>query len=523
MNQNSSNSNQDTDNTVYENSFSKYWKQILFVIFSLGLAIRLFLAPVDSPLALDSLIYFWYAMDTKTLGYFPENYGFPNTGWPEWLSLVFMIIPSSEILDYMYAQKITSIIISSITVFPIFFLARKFFGISISLFGSFLFIIEPHLVLNSHLGITEPIFILFVFTSIVFVLSENKKLTYIGFLFGGLSALVRYEGLLFLSILSVMFFITHKGDSKKIIKYILALSIFILILIPFTYLRVQNIQDDGLTSHIAAGVITPLKLTENEENQGISLLFFISDGLQNLVKYTGWIMIPYFIILAPIGFFIILKNKNSNSLIFIFSVIVLSIPALYAYSRGIQETRYLLILMPFFTIFSLYFIEKILMKKNRKLIILSITIFVIFSSIVYLDYNKIDSTYEKESYLISKQIGKLTMSVNEFYPESKYFKVAYIEDYQYPILSKEIPIIQTITIEEYSNLIDLIRENQKNNLTHLVIDNKPERKQFLKEIFNNETKYPFLIKVFDSRELNFKYSVKIFEIDYDKFQYLSHD
>ena len=497
--------------------FTKYWKYLLIAIFTIGLSIRLVFLPVNAPLSLDALSYFWYAFDTKTLGYFPSNYGFPNTGWSEWLSLIFFVNPSIDILDYMSLQRISSVVISSLTVFPIFFFCKKYFKTPIALIGALIFTVEPHIILNSHLGITEPIFILFVVSAITSLLSKNKKLIYFGFLLGGVAALIRYEGLVFLPIYSAIFFITHKHDSKKLVKYVLALSIFIIILIPFAYLRIENIQDDGLTSHIIAGIEAPLIITENEDNQIYALLIFVFIGIQNLLKYTGWVMIPYFFILAPIGTIIFLKNKNKNKAIFIFSVIILSIPALYAYSRGIQETRYLLILIPFFTVFSLFLFEKLFEKEKRNFLVIGILFIVIISSILYIDYKKIDGGYENEAYLISKQIGKIATNVNEFYPESRYLKIAYIENYSYPILSNEIPKINPIKTEGYDSIIDFINQNEKNGLSHLVIDNKKDRIEFIREVFDDEIKYPFLTKIFDSDDHDYNYRVKIFEIDYNKF------
>jgi hypothetical protein len=54
-------------------------------------------------------------------------------------------------------------------------------------------------------------------------------------------------------------------------------------------------------------------------------------------------------------------------------------------------------------------------------------------------------------------------------------------------------------------------------LTHLVIDDAETRPDFLKNVFYNEEKYPYLIKVFDSKDYGYKYAVKIFRIDYEKF------
>ena len=41
---------------------------------------------------------------------------------------------------------------------------------------------------------------------------------------------------------------------------------------------------------------------------------------------------------------------------------------------------------------------------------------------------------------------------------------------------------------------------------------------FVDSIYDNETNYPFLVKIFDSDNLGYtKLKIKIFEIDYDKF------
>ena len=41
---------------------------------------------------------------------------------------------------------------------------------------------------------------------------------------------------------------------------------------------------------------------------------------------------------------------------------------------------------------------------------------------------------------------------------------------------------------------------------------------FLNDVYYNEKNYPFMKKVFDSKEMNYKeFQVKVFEIDYNKF------
>ena len=49
------------------------------------------------------------------------------------------------------------------------------------------------------------------------------------------------------------------------------------------------------------------------------------------------------------------------------------------------------------------------------------------------------------------------------------------------------------------------------------MDDNKNRPDFLKDLFYHDGKYPYLVKVFDSTDQNFKYHVKIYKIDYEKF------
>ena len=70
--------------------------------------------------------------------------------------------------------------------------------------------------------------------------------------------------------------------------------------------------------------------------------------------------------------------------------------------------------------------------------------------------------------------------------------------------------------------------NQK--ITHLLLDEinnssliNDELRLHLRDIFNHENKYPFLVKEYDSRENGFNYHVKLFKIDYDLYNELINE
>ena len=93
-------------------------------------------------------------------------------------------------------------------------------------------------------------------------------------------------------------------------------------------------------------------------------------------------------------------------------------------------------------------------------------------------------------------------------------------------MEKEFPTVingeefgpKFLPIEGFSTVREFIEANEYLKIDHIVVDDKNNRPQFLKDVFNNEEKYAFLIKKFDSSEYGYNYHVKIFEIDFDKFE-----
>ncbi|MBM2820050.1 MAG: hypothetical protein HW410_1732, partial [Nitrosarchaeum sp.] len=76
-------------------------------------------------------------------------------------------------MDYMALQRILSVVISSLTAIPIYFLCRKFFDERLALLGSLIFVFEPRIIQNSTFGITDPLYILLIVIGMVFILSSG--------------------------------------------------------------------------------------------------------------------------------------------------------------------------------------------------------------------------------------------------------------------------------------------------------------------------------------------------------------
>ena len=485
----------------------------LFLIILSSIPIKLFFFPYEIPLTYDGLFYFRYAIDTSILGQLP-NTPLTNNGWPLLLSIFYSSFNSDNFLEYMTLQRVISISISTFTIIPVYLLLRRFFDYKYALLGSILFIFEPRMIQNSFLGLTDSLFILFTTSTLFFVLSSRIKIIYIAFSFAAFATMVRYEGVILLLLISILYFIRYRKNRKKLLKYSVAISIFILIMLPMSYAKINATGTDGIGASVLSGAeVYGVEASSNQENILVGIFSYAIGGLESLIKYFGWIMIPYFILFVPLGIFVILKQKNEHGFFIILSIIILSIPALYAYSRGIQETRYLYLLYPIFCIISIFAIK--FLQERIKKIITVIIIGIIISSTIFLIIKDTDYEHEKEAFEIAKYVSKYTNGINN-YPEAKYVRVTGMIN-EFPILSNSVSFGPKILAVNQESLIEFIKESKENGLDHLVLDGKSNSVGFLNDIFINEKKYPYLINIFDSTDYGYKYHIKIYKIDYEKF------
>ena len=122
----------------------------------------------------------------------------------------------------MQIQRLLSVVISVLITIPVYFLCKKFVARKFAIIGASLVVFDPRLMINSFLGVTDPLYLLLIATSLTLFLYSNKKLVYVSFVLVSLAALVRAEGLAFFVVLSVMFFIRYRKENYKVfVKYLL--------------------------------------------------------------------------------------------------------------------------------------------------------------------------------------------------------------------------------------------------------------------------------------------------------------
>tara|TARA_B110001454_G_C12693401_1_gene423244 strand:+ start:21 stop:1640 length:1620 start_codon:yes stop_codon:yes gene_type:complete len=515
-------------------------------IFTIGLVFRLFYFDYTVPLILDSLSFFTYSADIATMGKLPENYDIAKPGWSYFLGIIFSIFNFEHTMQYMQLQKLLAISISSLTIFPIFFLIKKFFPSKYALLGVLLFALDPRIMQNSLNGNSEPLFIFCIATTILLFLNKNHKIIYFSFLLAGIAALIRPEGLFLFFGISISYFIRFRKNRFLILKYILGLLLFILILAPVSLHK----QQDGMYEPVYERAYNVLfnsetydaKSRENTASETSSInsletkpnIFIL--GLEHFFKYLVWVLIPLFILVTPVGFIIFFKFFNMDKLTIILLTIMMSIPAFYAYTFPFLETKYLYFLFPILCIFAASFFKFFFEKFNKDNLLFVICFVLIISSSLLFINLKFDFQKEHESTIIADYVVKNTKVINNYYPESLFIvgldvKQNWKEYEQFykkadrtiglsgDIKTNQIYHPSTINIIEpsnYDSLESFLFDPLHERISHLVVDGKNDRPEFLNKIFYEENKYPYLNKIYDSHEHNLSYHVKVFEIDYNK-------
>jgi len=512
--------------------FSRNSLIFLGIIGLAGFIIRFFYFPDGIPITLDGSAFFWYANDLSISGTFPNNVNVPNNGWPTFLSVFFSIFSSDSFLHYTDIQRYVTILISIITIIPVFILCRKFCGYGLSILGTIFFVFQPRIVENSLLGLSEPLFILLMLSCLVLFLQNNWKLKYLSFAFLALACLVRYEGIVIILPLSFLFLVKGRRDKTIIPRFLIAISIFLLVLLPMLFVRIDTLGYDGIFSHSTHAV---------EVYSSGEKIFRGGEVLSSLIKSTAAAIYPIFFIFLPLGIFGFFRTRNFDKYVVLSFLVFLSLPIIYTSIREISEPRYFLILFPIFSLFSIYTVKEIIRKFDKtKLIPIVVGVTVLSLSIVYLDYTKMDYQHELDAYHIGLEVHKRTSVINGYPPEVKYVhgkddvfwnmgnfpmlqseterKVKAIRTWDYGTCLEANELETGCRQYDYTSLNEFIGFGKNEGLTHIVADENPNRAEFLNDVFKNEEKFPYLTKIYDSSEHDYEYHLKIFRINYEKFE-----
>ena len=489
------------------------------IIFFLGFLFRLISYPYEIPITLDGIDYFLYAVDLSRGNIFPEGYIINKFGWSIFLSPIFYIFQNSDLIELMNIQRLVTIFISCATIIPIYFTIKRFFNSKVALVGASLFIFNPHIIENSTLGISDPLFIFLIFSSIMLITSQKSKYQIFSFFIGGLSFVVRPEGILIILVL-ITVLILKQGYNKKTIKCIL---FGILIFLGTLY-----VSDFLITSqNNQISIFDTIYNFKNLNNESISygdgeignissdFDIFLSNSISKFIIFSGWVILPNIIFFVILSIIKIKKNFSKNMILFLLIYLELSLTALYAYGKNIEETRYLFVLFLPILLFSSYGINFIYNKLKRKNRILFLIIPIMLSSGIFLILTIDDYNYQRElvfavNILVNEGNGVNLFDDGRFVKSSQLYK----NWPELPPIGENLKMelnFLKISADNYNNINEFVEKNHKNGLTHILVKEQ-DGDPFFYDLLENEDKYPYLEKIFDYNDYDFKNKILIFEI-----------
>ncbi|EPA05236.1 hypothetical protein [Candidatus Nitrosarchaeum limnium] len=122
-------------------------------------------------------------------------------------------------------------------------------------------------------------------------------------------------------------------------------------------------------------------------------------------------------------------------------------------------------------------------------------------------------------YQVAKFVAKNVDGINSEPKVGKYIQIAEMAN-RWPITStpgnlKETFKINQFHVGEMKTLEEFISKNKEQNLTHIIADEYSE--SILSEVYNHEEKFPYLEKIYESKEHGYEYNLKLYKINYDEF------
>jgi hypothetical protein len=477
-----------------------------------------------------------------------------NPGWPLFLSIFYRLFDSNDFLVYSNITRITSILVSTLAIVPMYLLSRKFYDVKYSLVGASLLAFEPHINYRAGFGFTESLYIPIIILTIYFILNKNNKLVYLSFIFAGLLWWTRLEGVVILFVLTVIFFVVNKKSSKSVLKYFLCLMIFALVVSPILIQRNEQFEDpfylyynDHLfvEEYIGVGVKESEKTAENYiEEQGIFKFFerFVLTGSANVIEQTIRLSFPYLLILLPFGVLFSLRpfDQNSSYIKANWIVILVYSACMIIPLAVINERRFLFGLIPFIIIFSILPIQRLVeyglstfafSKKQKNIFLVIILCVILLFSVTYMlryDLKSYDEEHEKIEFahFLENELDGIIMdpAFSRTFDHG-YFSYAKLnnppgnfKDFRIlndPVLSSGNQVVEL----NGKSIHEMISYGKSINAKYILVDTD-NNESFLDDLYNEKIKKPFLIKIFDTQEQGFnKIKIKIFQIDYSQYNF----
>lgn len=492
-----------------------------------------------------------------------------SSGWPLFISPFFNLVESSDFVVYSNVVRGLSITVLTITIIPMYFLARKWFPEKYSLVAVSFFAFEPHLNYLAGIGYAESLYIPIMVTLFYFITSEKYRYVCLAFVFAGIAWWIRWPGAIMFLVVSAIFLFNFRKTKSNFLKYLGCVGIFLLVVSPILLSRYETFGDPlyfGITQGIYSGDYATIQgnminkfdnytATDYINENGLLDFFikFVAGGTSNIILQLAKNALPYLMILIPIGAIMSFKQFGIDKKLIRANwiLIILTLVPIVTTFAIIPEVRFLLPLIPFLILFSVIPVQRIienglagrtLSVEQKRIVLVLIIVIVLLLSFVYMQrYDVTNYIEQKEKdnfseYALNNFEGvmldaggttsgikflklndpneafKSYLNSNHKYPKDNILH----EGYLVPIKSNDKLILVGIYAKTFDEFITIAKEYDVN---YISIGEKRMAEviyPYFKNLYANESEYPNLEKVFDSNEREFReFKVKVFKINFE--------
>jgi hypothetical protein len=528
----------------------------LSLIILASLVLKLYTVDFSLPVTTDALEYTLhsFAISQGQFLQHPQR----HMGWPLAVSPFMSVLNSDDFLDYSNLMRSAGIMILSVAIILVYFLGRKFFNDKYSILLASIFAFEPRINQIAGTGNSEPLFILIMILSFYLIISNKTKFVFLSFALVGFLWWIRPNGFMMFIVLILVYIFNLRKTANRSRNLALCVLIFLVVVSPMLIQRFQQFDDplyNWLNERMWVGdyAISRSKNIQSENytpsdfirDNGISEFIekFVLAGIYNVLYTAARMTFPYLFVMLPLGILLSLKKIGNGAIRANWILIATTLLILVPTFSLVPDKRHLLYLIPFLGIFGILSVDYILGKnffKNQNghrqnICLVGIILAVVISSGLYTSqYERPDTVLEHERMAFAKFMQ--TMDGNLL------FEPTHSQDYfNHPMLYDDATSFKHIRITPnwdatklyftypHQNLDritiygkdmeELVANGETHNLKYIMATSEGGSfYQFVDDLYKNESKYPYLTKIYDSNKEGFqKFKVKVFEINYQKF------
>jgi len=389
-------------------------------------------------------------------------------------------------------------------------------------------------------------------------------------LIAGIAWVTRTPGIIFLIPLTLIYFINFKKTPATLLKYAICVGIFFLVASPMLIQKNEFYGNPLYESH-GANLFSGLYAHEGNMANRVTMEYSASDfindngfptfvdrfiitGLVNFIDQIVRISFPYLILFVPFGilfsFRVIDQNPKyirANWILMLTTIAILIIPFSVIFSR-----RYLFYLIPFMIIFSVIPIQRVVeyglgtfsftnKQKNIVLIIILASVIVLATLFMFRfdlpDKSEQDERINFSKFLLDNYEGRIldagntlqSLRISKLTDPPDNFKtfrnINHVDptktvgkNYMIPINSKDSLTTIALSAESIDEFVLLSEEYDVRYFSVNKEGVADPIYSYLDEIYENDEKYPYFNKVFDSEPHGYeKFLVKVFQFNYEKY------